>query len=296
MRVITAGLALFTLAAVLVIAAPSSPDPAQGRAKADSGRLKLLVFTRTETFRHSSIELAVGALEQLGKQNGFAITHTEDPAAFTDRNLERYDAVVFLLTTGDVLDPPQQRALRRHMRRGGGYVGIHSASDTEHGWPFYGKLVGAFFKVHQLIYTDGSITNEAPANPSTKHLPAQFDINDEFYSFDHSPRGEVQVLLSLDESSYPVNPNTSILNGQVVDGHMGDHPMAWCHRNVGGPSWYTALGHSEYLYGEPFFLAHLLGGIQIATGTARSRCRAAGAGSAARRLGDARRRWVLTGR
>ena len=275
-RAAQGALALCGLGALLAIAAPAQSGVAQDRPVAAQTPLELLVFTRTETFRHSSIELGVGAIEQLGSENGFEITHTEQPAAFTRKNLDRYDAVVFLSTTGDVLDPPQQQALRRYMRLGGGYVGIHSASDTEHEWPYYGKLVGAFFKVHQLIYTEGLFTNEAPTNPSTAHLPAQFEVTDEFYSFDHSPRGEVQVLLSLDESSYIVNPNTSILNGQVVDGHMGDHPMAWCHRNVGGPSWYTALGHSDSLYGNPYFLQHLLGGIGIATGTVRARCRGTG--------------------
>jgi type 1 glutamine amidotransferase len=261
------------IAALLALVFPSAADSAQGPVAASAKPLKLLVYTRTQTFRHTSIDAAVPALEALGSQNGFTIDHTEDHAAFTDDNLARYDAVMFVLTTGDVLGPNEQQALRRYMRRGGGYAGVHSASDTEHGWPWYGRLVGAYFKVHPLAYSAATFTNEAPRNTSTKHFPASFEIHDEHYSFDHSPRGEVRVLLSIDEGSYTVNPNTSLLAGQVVDGHMGDHPMSWCHRNVGGPSWYTAIGHSDYLWSEPYFLQHLLGGIRIATGVARSPCR-----------------------
>ncbi len=267
-----AGLALLGLTTLLAIAVPP-PTLAQARAaKAPSKLDQVLVFTRTETFRHSSIDDAVAAVQRLGSQNGFRIERTENPAAFTDRNLRRYDVVMFVLTTGDVLDPPQEQALERYMRRGGGYAGVHSAADTEHDWSFYGRLVGAYFRVHPLIYTPAMFTNEAHRNASTRHLPRQFGVTDEHYSFDHSPRGEVKVLLSIDENSYMVNPNTSILNGQVSDGHMGDHPMAWCHRNVGGPSWYTAIGHSDTLYSKTFYLKHLLGGIRIAAGVVKAPC------------------------
>lgn len=272
MRAARAGLALVGLTTLLTIAV-APLELAHARAEPPSKLDQVLVFTRAETFRHSSIDDAVGALERLGSQNGFTVEHTESPGAFTERNLERYDVVMFVLTTGDVLGAPQELALERYMRRGGGYVGVHSAADTEHDWPFYGRLVGAYFRVHPLIYTPGAFTNEAPRNVSTRHLPGEFGVTDEHYSFDHSPRGEVKVLLSIDEDSYTVNPNTSILNGQFSDGRMGDHPMAWCHRNVGGPSWYTAIGHNDTLYSKTFYLKHLLGGIRIAAGIVKAPCR-----------------------
>ena len=79
-----------------------------------------------------------------------AVDSTENGAAFNTRSLKRYRAVVFLSTTGDVLTAPQQRAFERYVRGGGGFVGVHAAADTEYGWAWYGRLVGARFRSHPL--------------------------------------------------------------------------------------------------------------------------------------------------
>lgn len=267
---------VIAVTALLSVAAPG----AAGAAPTGDGPLatgeteRLLVFHRTETFWHNSIPTAIETLTELGEANGFEVDQTIETDGFTLANLRRYSAVIFALPTGDVLNPHEQRALRKYMRKGGGYMGIHSAADTEHGWPFYERIVGTLFKAHPLLNQPALFFNEAPVNPATKHLPAEMEIVDEHYSFQTSPRESVHVLLSIDESTYDQDPNTSLLNGAPFTGTMGDHPMSWCHRNAGGPTFYTALGHLTDLYAEPWYREHLLGGIRIATGRVKPTCAA----------------------
>src|SRR3954471_392571 len=116
-------------------------------------RYRIRVFSRTTEFRHDSIPDAVAALQALGVERGFDVDWTEDPVVFADARLPTYQAIVFLLTTGDVLDEGQQAEIERYIRAGGGYVGVHSACDTEYEWPWYGQLVGAYFKQHPEIQT-----------------------------------------------------------------------------------------------------------------------------------------------
>jgi type 1 glutamine amidotransferase len=214
----------------------------------------ILVFTRTAGFRHDSIPDGVAAIEALGAEHGFAVDHTEDPTVFSDAGLAPYRAVVFLSTTGHVLEADQQRAFERYIGNGGGYVGIHSATDTEYDWAWYGGLVGAYFSSHPEIQT-ARVHIEDASDPATAMLPDPWVRTDEWYSFRANPRANgVHVLLTLDESSY---------NG----GTMGaDHPIAWYHAYAGGRAWYTAGGHTSESFSEPLFVAHLLGGIQYAAG------------------------------
>lgn len=269
-----------TVSAIALVAACSSGGSAPVAAPgpgSDTGEFRVLVFTRTAGFRHTSIPVAIEGIRSLGAENGFAVDATEDPAEFTDANLARYKVVAFVNTTGTVLDTPEQRAaMERHLARGGGFVGVHSAADTEYEWPFYGELVGAYFKNHPVQQV-GTFVNEAPDHPSTAHLPARWSIFDEFYAFQRSPREHVRVLLSIDESSYLQDPNTSHLPNspdfpEGTTGTMGDHPMSWCHDRLGGRAWYTELGHSEYLYVEPQYRQHLLNGILTAARRVAADC------------------------
>jgi type 1 glutamine amidotransferase len=217
---------------------------------------RILVFSKTAGFRHASIKDGKIALQQLATEHHFAIDFTEDSAAFTDANLAHYDAVVFLLTTGEIFDGNQRAAFIRYIRAGGGYVGIHSASDTEYDWPWYGNLLGAFINVldrHSKV-TQATIHVVDRTHPSTSMLPPLWVRTDEWYNFATNPRGKVQVLLTIDENTY-------------IGGDMGyDHPIAWYHDFEGGRSWYTSLGHTSASYYEPLFLAHLWGGITYAAG------------------------------
>jgi cytochrome c len=237
---------------LVVVLLPLLPVRAQV-APPDEARPRVLLFSRTTGFRHDAIPAAAGAIARLGVENGFAVDSTEEPAAFDDATLGRYAAVVFLLTTGDVLDADGQAAFERYLRAGHGYVGVHSASDTEYDWPWYGRLVGAYFAAHPAIQP-ALVRVEDATHPSTAGLPSTWSRTDEWYNFGASPRGAVQVLLTLDERSY-------------VGGSMGaDHPIAWYHEYDGGRAWYTAMGHTADSYSEPAFLTHLLGGIQYAAG------------------------------
>lgn len=224
-----------------------------GGGQAQSGDFSVLVFSKTEGFRHSSIPDGKQAIEELGVEHGFSVQTTEDASAFTASNLEEYDAVVFLNTTGNVLNGDQESAFEGYVQNGGGYVGVHSAADTEYDWDWYGNLVGAYFQSHPHIQT-ATVKVADRVHPSTEHLPARWVREDEWYDYRENPRGDVHVLATVEESTYQ-------------DGRMGhDHPIAWAHRYDGGRAWYTGLGHTKASYEESAFRTHLLGGIRWAAG------------------------------
>jgi cytochrome c len=233
---------------------------------------RVLLFTKTTGFRHASIPAAVKAIRERGGDTGLTVVATEDAAAFTDANLRRFDAVVFLLTSGDVLGPRQQAAFERFIRRGGGYAGVHSASDTEYDWRWYGRLVAAYFRSHPQIQT--ATVRVAARDPSTSALPRAWTRTDEWYNFARNPRGSVRVLATVDETTYAAGP----------DAMGSDHPIAWAHAFDGGRAWYTAGGHTEEAYADPFFLRHLIGGIRYAAGLSPPRIRAVTVEVRARRV------------
>jgi uncharacterized protein len=219
-----------------------------------AARYRVLVFSRTAGFRHDSIPDAIAAVRTLGDQNGFLVDATEDQTTFTDSGLADYSAVSFLLTTGDVLGESQQAALERYIAAGHGFVGVHSAADTEYDWSWYGGLLGAYFASHPDVQP-AVIHREDANHPSTVSLPDVWVRTDEWYNFQTNPRDtpDIHVLASLDESSYS-------------GGTMGDHPIAWYQEYAGGRAWYTAGGHTRESYSEPLFLQHLLGGLEYAAG------------------------------
>lgn len=233
---------------------PSSSSAAPRRPRLE----RVLVFTRAARYRHASIEAGVEALRRLGAEGGFEVEHTEEPAAFSDERLARHDVVVFLNTDSEVLDDAARRALERFVRGGGGWVGIHGAAATEHGWAWYGQLLGgAAYLLEHPPPQAARVEVERADHPSTAHLPPSFRVEDEWYSFRANPRPHVRVLLRLDEASYGV--------GELA---MGDHPIAWCHELDGGRAFYTGFGHESALFAEPWFTRHLFGGIRWAAGVA----------------------------
>ncbi|MDP9145699.1 MAG: ThuA domain-containing protein [Actinomycetota bacterium] len=226
-------------------------------------RQSILVFSRTAGYRHGSIPEGVEAIRRMGSQLNFAVEHTEDPGAFTDAGLDRHAAVVFLNTTGDVLDLAQQLALERFIRAGGGFAGVHSAADTEYDWPWYGELVGAWFERHPAIQ-EARLAVVDSGHPATRCLPATWTRRDEWYDFRSTPPAGATILLTLDESSYR-------------GGRMGtSHPVSWFREFDGGRAWYTALGHTGESYTEPAFLDHLAGGILWVMGVGQLGSGAAG--------------------
>jgi len=235
-------LLFFTVASLLLITSCTQPQE------------RVLVFSKTSGFRHNSIEAGKAAIIKLGKQNNFKVDTTEDASVFYSTSLSKYKAVIFLNTTGDVLNPYQKNDFKNFIQAGGGFVGIHAATDTEYNWPWYGKMVGAYFMDHPDI-------QQARLYRAAKHelnemLPEEWMRTDEWYNFkDINP--DINVLLWIDESSYEGGKN-----GEY-------HPISWWHNYEGGRAFYTAMGHTEETYTEEIFLQQLLAGMEYAMGRRR---------------------------
>ena len=244
---------IFGIAGLLICIACGAESQTPGAPSPAAPSFTVLVFSKTEGFRHDSIPAGLAAIQQQGRQLGFGVDATEDAGAFTDDTLSRYKAVIFLSTTGDVLNAPQQTAFERFIRRGGGFVGVHSAADTEYEWPFYGSLVGAYFANHPDIQT-ATIQVEDGAHPAAASLPRPWVRRDEWYNFRRNPRGAVTVVATLDEQTYS--------GGTMAP----DHPIIWFHHYEGGRSWYTAGGHAAESFAEAPFAGHLGKAIQWAAG------------------------------
>jgi len=211
----------------------------------------VMVFTKTEGYRHKSIEKGVQTLRELGRQNGFVALQTESGEDFTRQNLNNYKLVVFLNTTMDVLNDAQQSAFESYIKGGGAFLGVHAAADTEYDWAWYGRLVGGYFDSHPHDPNVRQATVEVmnKAHPSTAHLPDSWSRTDEWYNYKNLS-SDTMVLLNLDESSYEGGTNGS------------NHPIAWYHEFDGGRAFYTGSGHTEDSYDEPMFRQHLLGAIE----------------------------------
>ncbi len=213
---------------------------------------QVLVFSKTAGYRHKSIEKGVATLKEMGATHNFEVAHTEDSLAFATGNLKKYQLIIFLSTTMDVLGTEQEEAFKNYINGGGAYLGIHAAADTEYDWPWYGKLCGAWFKSHPKQQEARMVILD-PDFPATTHLGAEWRHFDEWYNYKEiSP--DLKVLMKLDESSYE-------------GGENGDnHPIAWYQEFDGGRAFYTGLGHTEEAYDDPKFRQHLLGGISWCLG------------------------------
>ncbi|MGW7431715.1 ThuA domain-containing protein [Streptomyces sp. NPDC054861] len=214
----------------------------------------VLIYTRTAGYRHDSIPAGAAALAALAGAVGHATETTEDPTAFRPDRLRRCAAVIFLSTTGAVLDPEGRTAFEAYVRGGGGFLAVHAAANAEPDWPFYGDLLGTRFAGHPEIQP-GVVRVEAPDHPATAGLPARWAWTDEWYDFTSNPRGTgVRVLATADESTYE-------------GGTLGpDHPLVWCREVDRGRVLFTALGHTAEAYEDTAFRAHLGGALAWVTG------------------------------
>jgi cytochrome c len=240
-------------------AAAQDPEP----------RFRALVFTKTTGFRHTdAITQGLVAIRALADEHDFAVDATEDAGEFTEQNLARYDVVVLLNAEDlNVLNNSQEVAFEHYVQRGGGVVGIHSASNMHKDWPWYVDMMGgAMFRNHPsgaLQFQTATVRVEDAAHPAMQGIPAEWVREDEWYNFTAEPRGKVHVLATLDESTYEEQDGSD---------EADDHPIAWCSNYDGGRSFYTALGHHGAYYAEPLYRAHLLGGIEWAAGVAEGDC------------------------
>ena len=216
---------------------------------------RVLVFSKTKGWKHTSIPFGIAALQKLGRENSFRVDTTKNANYFTDDSLKNYQAVVFLSTTGNVLNPVQQAAFERYIQAGGGYMGIHAAADTEYDWPWYNKLVGAYFSSHPSNSNVRKATVDVTdkSHPSTTHLPDRWERTDEWYNY-RSFYTDLNVLANLDENTYEGGTNGS------------NHPIVWYHEFDGGRAFYTGGGHEDASFSEPLFVTHLLGGLNYVMG------------------------------
>jgi type 1 glutamine amidotransferase len=234
---------------VIAVAVSCACGGERSAATAAPAPFRALVFTKTTGFRHDSIPSGVAAIRRLASRHAFRVDTTSDARRFTTRSLRRYDVVIFLSTTGTpIKDETQRSAFESYIRRGGGFVGIHAASDTRGGWPWYEGLVGGRFKRHDPGLSRRPVEIVDANSAATRGLPNPWARTDEWYEFRSAPTAH--LLVRLDES----------------------RPLAWCHRYDGGRSVYTAMGHTRESYAEPRFLRHLLGAIEMAAGRARFDC------------------------
>jgi cytochrome c len=218
-------------------------------------KAKLLVFSKTKGWHHTSIPFGIKAVLKIAQEKNYTADTTVNAEDFNDENLKKYDAVIFMSTTGNVLNAEQQAAFERYIQSGGGYVGVHSAADTEYDWPWYGNLVGAYFESHpnNPNVRNAKVVVEDKKHPSTSMLPDTWERKDEWYNYKSIYSG-IKVLMTLDESTYDGGTNGAV------------HPISWFHEYDGGRAFYTGLGHTDETYSDPMYLQHLAGGIKYAIG------------------------------
>ena len=207
--------------------------------------LNLLLYTKTAGFRHKSITTGKDAFKLWAKQENWIIHNSESPTDVNTKHLSNIDVVVFLNTTLDVLDESSRKAFQRFINEGGGFVGIHAASDTEFNWPWYYQMIGAYFKNHPKVQVATLKIHQDTKHPSISHLKDSLTIKDEWYNFRDDVLKRVNVLMTIDENSYK--------------GHNKDksHPISWYHYFDGGRIFYTGMGHTLEIYKNPDFINHV---------------------------------------
>jgi type 1 glutamine amidotransferase len=243
---------LITLATVFLISCTAEGQPDHTKSPNSVQQEKqLLVFSKTNGWRHESIEAGQQAITLLGEQNDVGVTLTENSSMFHPDTLASYSAVIFLNTTETILNDDQRAAFENYIQNGGGFVGIHAAADTEYDWPWYGELVGAYFDNHPPGTPNADVLLQDSSHPATTMLPEIWNKDDEWYNY-QGFSDQINVLLTLDTQSYEGS------------NHPGNHPIAWYHEFDGGRSFYTGLGHTKASYKDDLFLQHLWGGITYA--------------------------------
>lgn len=248
-RVLALAAVLLAVACGQVVAAPR----AQQASAPAQGAFRVLMVTTTAGYRHDSIPLAERVVQRLGQESaGFGVdllSGLADLEQVSAEGLAAYDVILFANTSGELpLDHQQREALLAFVERGGGFVGVHAATDTLYTWPAYGELVGAVFREHPWVQ-DAGIVVEDQQHPSTRHLGSGFRILEEIYTFQTNPRSRVHVLLSLDAATV---------------GAAGDYPLTWCTNYGSGRVFYTALGHFDSTWSDTRFQQHLLGALNWA--------------------------------
>ena len=225
---------------------------------AGAGQFSALVYTSPDQWHDQSLPTAITQFQRMAQTHFFDLTWTQDETRFTDETLAKQAVVIFLNTNARRLSAEQLGSLKGFVRRGGGFVGIHSAGVCAELDEWYQKLIGRAFTGHPEKQT-GVLSVVDRHFPATMHLPEKWVWTDEWYEFGPPQTDALRVLLTVDERTYVAKRSNE--KGEVVTGMGGQHPIAWYQEYDGGRSFYTALGHLEALYDDPWFLHHLYGGI-----------------------------------
>jgi type 1 glutamine amidotransferase len=224
---------------------------------AQAQQFNVLLFTKMNGFHHEAVNEGVDAMRKLAVRHQFSVDWHEDASIFNDEKLKKYQAVVFVLTTGDILNDEQQAAMERFVRSGKGFVGIHSASDTEYDWDWYTKMVGRTFHIHPANQTAELMVIDRKF-PGVERMPDRFLWTDEWYEFGAERIKGLNYILAVDEQTFNPEANWGAKKG-VGMGKF--HPIAWYHDYDGGRAFYTALGHMPATYSDALFLEHIYGGL-----------------------------------
>lgn len=264
--------AVLGLAALASVAAPPTAEqsdkmkqamPTEPPAKVTQPR-KMLLFSLTRGFRHSSIECGIEALRMMGASTGaFTVDPATNPAVFKADNLKNYDGVIFLNTTGALFEDAElKQGLLEFVRNGGGVVGIHAATDCFYTWPEFGRMMGGYFDGHPW-HEAVTLRVEEPEHPCNYCFngATHYGVTDEIYQFKDEPysRKLLRILTSLDVTKLD-------MTRKGIKRTDGDFAVSWVHTFGKGRVFYCSLGHREEIYWNPTILKHYLAGIQFATG------------------------------
>lgn len=213
--------------------------------------VNILVFTKANGFKHAAIQKGAETVKEMEKIYPFKVTVSDDSLMFSEQSLKQFDVALFMNTTGNILGNEEKLAFQNFIRNGGGFVGVHAASDTEHDWDWFDQLVGTHFSDHPRIQK-AKLNVLKNDTPSTKHLPKVWEMTDEWYNWKHDLDPSIEVLITIDETTYE--------GGK----HGDNHPISWRHEFEGGKVWFTALGHVLENFDDENFIKHLAGGIKWA--------------------------------
>ncbi len=229
------------------------------RSGVEAAPARVLYLTQSAAFPHPVLPHSEEVLTRLAAESDeFDVTVSHDASVLTANTLRQYDVVVFF-TTGELpMNAGQRAALLSYVRAGGGFVGVHSATDTFYEWPGYRDLIGGYFDGHPW-HQDVAVQVE-DTHPSTQHLGESFRIHDEIYQHREWSRDTVDVLLSLDVSSVD-------MRARGINRDDADFALAWTRQEGAGRVFYTALGHRPEVWDDTRFQRHLLGGISWTMGT-----------------------------
>jgi type 1 glutamine amidotransferase len=265
---------MIALALSLMLAAQDTPGSSRPTPTFDSvaptlprlRRPAMLIFSKTNSYRHSSIPDAVRAVQALAKKRGWSAFATENAEIFNPAQLAKFDVVVFASATGDMFTPAQRNAIQAWIGKGRGFVGLHGAGDGSHpdwykamlGYSGYtGHPGGADqFQTSDLIVTDR-------AHPATRHLPARWRWTEEYYAYSMPPRADAHILARLDETGMRLEPKHT----------MGDkHALVWWRCEGRARIFYSALGHKPETWRDPAHLKLVDGAIRWAARRAGKGC------------------------